>query len=75
MAAADATADLLDQQGGADQPAPCSTPCTAQTFRLPPDLVAGRLQHPGRLIQPIGRDEDEVAVETRSHPHRHASGR
>jgi len=42
--------------------------------RLPPDLVAGRLQYPGSLIQPIGRDEDKVAVETRNHPHRHASG-
>jgi hypothetical protein len=27
-------------------------------------LVAGRLQHPGSLIQPIGRDEDAVAAET-----------
>jgi hypothetical protein len=26
-------------------------------------LVADRLQHPGHLIQPIGRDEDEVAIE------------
>ena len=30
------------------------------TSRSPPDLVAGRLQHLGSLIQPIGRDEDEV---------------
>jgi len=36
--------------------AQCSPP------RLPPQLVACRLQHLGSLIQPIGRDEDEVAV-------------
>jgi hypothetical protein len=43
--------------------------------RSPPDLVAGRLQHLGSLIQPIGRDEDEVAVVARNHPGRHATGR
>jgi len=45
------------------------------TSRSPPDLVAGRLQHLGSLIQPIGRDEDEVAVVARNHPDRHATGR
>jgi hypothetical protein len=45
------------------------------TSRSPPDLVADRLQHLGSLIQPIGRDEDEVAVVARNHPDRHATGR
>ena len=31
-------------------------------------------QHLGSFVQPIGRDEDEVAVETGSHPHGHACG-
>jgi len=37
------------------------------TSRSPPDLVADRPQHRGNLIQPIGWDEDEVAVVARNH--------
>jgi hypothetical protein len=29
------------------------------TSRSPPDLVAGRLQHLGSLLQPIGRDDGD----------------
>ena len=38
-------------------------------------LGGGRLQHLASLIQPIGRDEDEVAVVARNHPDRQATGR
>ena len=34
--------------------------------------MAGRLQYLTSLIQPIGRDEDEVAVVARNHPIRRA---
>src|SRR6185437_1377183 len=44
------------------------------TARLSPDVVACGPQHLGSFVQPIGRDEDEVAVEARSHPHGHACG-
>jgi NarL family two-component system response regulator LiaR len=50
-----------------------ATRCPAS--RSPPDLVAGRLQHLGSLIQPIGRDKDEVAVVARNHPDRKSAGR
>ena len=55
----------------------CSTGSTPPTTGIPvtADWVPGRLQHLASLIQPIGRDEDEVAVVARNHPDRQATGR
>ena len=68
--------DVTDQAVPARSPGPwAATTGLPPAGELPPDVVTGRPQQPGSLIQPVGRDQDDVAVVARNRPDRQAAGR
>ena len=68
--------DVTDQAVPARSPGPwAATTGLPPAGELSPDVVTGRPQQPGSLIQPVSRDQDDVAVVARNRPDRQAAGR